>query len=63
MTPPRRGTPICDAVRATGSAHRLGSTPILLIVRGHTLRFCRLSCLLSYVCDQPYEDRPISAVG
>ena len=65
ITPRRAGRArICDGYRATGDAHRLGTAPVLLIVDGRTLQFCSVSpCLLSYICNQPYEDCPISAVG
>jgi hypothetical protein len=66
MTPRRRlgRHAICDSVRATGDAHRLGPSPILLIVDGRTLTFCSMvPCLISYVCNVPYDDLPMARIG
>lgn len=66
MTTPGRPvrTALCDAVKATGVAHRLGPAPILLVVAGRTLRFCSMiPCLLTWLTNRPYEDRASSAIG
>ena len=63
MTTTRRAA-VCDAYRATGYLHRLGTEPYVLLHGGRRWAFCSaFPCLVGWLTNRPYEDLRPSAIG